>query len=150
MQLLLTVRRALIDLWQGPPNLPRSLQLEWRFVAVRWIGVVSVAAGLPLAHLSTERLIAAYAVMIVGALYNLAVQRLLPRYPAIFARGYVTAIGDSLLSIAMIWVGGGFDSPFYYILFTIMLSVSMRYGYGTALAITVIYSGFDILEHLRA
>src|SRR5437763_1003536 len=30
--------RAIVYLWQGPPSLPPSLQLEWQFLVVRWLG----------------------------------------------------------------------------------------------------------------
>ena len=32
----------LSSLWNGPEDLPRNLKLEWRFVAVRWLGIASL------------------------------------------------------------------------------------------------------------
>src|SRR5206468_13049545 len=52
--------RAIVYLWQGPPSLPRSLQLEWRFVVVRWLGIFIVAPGLLLTNLAPGRLLVAY------------------------------------------------------------------------------------------
>ena len=41
-------------LWNGPDDLPRTLKLEWRFVAVRWLGITCLAPVLLLAHLPFE------------------------------------------------------------------------------------------------
>jgi hypothetical protein len=30
-------------LWNGLEDLPRSLKLEWRLVAARWVGIASLA-----------------------------------------------------------------------------------------------------------
>ncbi len=111
----LPLANRLSSLWNGPEDLPRNLKLEWRFVAVRWLGIASLAPILLLAHLPTERLIAAYAVLFVASVYNAGLQRVMPRRPQWLANGYVSTIGDALLDIAMVIVGGGFDSPFYFI-----------------------------------
>jgi signal transduction histidine kinase len=47
----------------------------------------------------------------------------------------------------MVLVGGGFDSPFSYFLFTITISVAMRYGYGPSMAMIVLFTGSDVIEH---
>jgi hypothetical protein len=61
---LLAGLQSRLDLvWNGPADLPRSVRLEWRLVAVRWIGIASLAPVLLLAHLPPERLIGAYAVL---------------------------------------------------------------------------------------
>jgi signal transduction histidine kinase len=133
----------LSSLWNGPADLPRNLKLEWRFVAVRWLGIASLAPILLLAHLPTERLIAAYAVLFVASVYNAGLQRVMPRRPQWLANGYVSTIGDALLDIAMVIVGGGFDSPFYFILFTVTLAAAMRYGYGPSLGVALLYVSAD-------
>ncbi|HET8628402.1 MAG TPA: HAMP domain-containing sensor histidine kinase [Thermomicrobiales bacterium] len=135
-----------IRLWQGPPAFPRSLQLEWRFVIVRWLGIGIMTPGLLLAHLGSGRTVAGYAVLLLAAVYNAVVQVVLLRRPAIFASGYITVIGDALLNIAMINIGGGFDSPFYYLLFTATISAAMRYGYGPSLATVTIFVALDGVE----
>ena len=150
MQLPPVVQRSIAYLWQGPPSLPAQLQLEWRFVAVRWLGIVFMAPGLLVAHLAPAQLHGAYGVLLLAALYNLAVQTVLRRRPNLFANGYVTAIGDGLLNIAMINIGGGFNSPFYYLLFTVTISAAMRYGYGPSLATVLLVIGLDALEDLPA
>ena len=122
--------------------------MEWRLIAVRWLGVFSVGPVLPLMHLTPDRLVLAYAILTFAIAYNLAVRSYIKRRPDLFANGYITTVCDSLLNILMVLAGGGFDSPFSYILFTVTISVAMRYGYGPALASTVIYTGADALERI--
>src|SRR6266851_811017 len=146
----LPLAKRLSSLWNGPEDLPRNLKLEWRFVAVRWLGIASLAPILLLAHLPTERLIAAYAVLFVASVYNAGLQRVMPRRPQWLANGYVSTIGDALLDIAMVIVGGGFDSPFYFILFTVTLAAAMRYGYGPSLGVALLYVSADGIGYLAA
>jgi hypothetical protein len=122
-------------LWNGPSDLPRALSLEWRFVAVRWLGIAFVAPGVLLANLPGDRLLMVYAVIAVAAVYNAWLQFLIPRRPQLLASGYVSTLGDGLLDIALVAVGGGFDSPFYFILFTVTIAAAMRYGYGPSLGV---------------
>src|SRR5438876_939673 len=82
--------RAMGYLWQGPPSLPRSLQLEWRFVVVRWLGIFIVAPGLLLTNLAPGRLLVAYAVLALAGIYNLTVQLMMRRRPEVIANGYLT------------------------------------------------------------
>ncbi|MBV9119337.1 MAG: GHKL domain-containing protein, partial [Chloroflexi bacterium] len=137
-------------LWTGPHDLSTTLRLEWRFVAVRWLGIVMVGPGLQLTGLPADRLRAAYVVLVVAAIYNLLIQWLMPRHPRLFASGYLTTMGDTVLNIAMVTVGGGFNSPFYFLLFTVAISAAMRYGYGPALLMALIFTGFDTFEHFEA
>ncbi len=134
-------------LWHGPADLPRPLKLEWRFVAVRWLGIAVIAPALLIANLGMERLLAAYAVIAVAAIYNLFVQLTMPRRPQLLANGYLTTLGDGLLDIAMVVVGGGFDSPFYFLLFTVTIAAAMRYGYGPSLGVALLYVAADAAGH---
>jgi signal transduction histidine kinase len=136
--------------WNGPDDLPRNLKLEWRFVAVRWLGIAFLAPILPLAHLPFDRLLAAYLVLIVASVYNAGLQHLMPRRPQWLANGYISTLGDALLDIAMVIVGGGFDSPFYFILFTVTLAAAMRYGYGPSLGVALLYVSADGIGYLAA
>jgi signal transduction histidine kinase len=136
--------------WNGPDDLPRNLKLEWRFVAVRWLGIACLAPILPLAHLPVDRLVAAYLVLIVASVYNAGLQHLMPRRPQWLANGYISTLGDALLDIAMVIVGGGFDSPFYFILFTVTLAAAMRYGYGPSLGVALLYVSADGIGYLAA
>ena len=123
-------RRGFTYLYKGPSDLPEPLQLEWRFIAVRWIGIAFVSVGCLVAPFSRQTISAIYLVLLVAALYNLSIQRLITRRPELFINGYVTTFGDGLLNVVMVTVGGGFDSPLYYLLFTVTISAAMRYGYG--------------------
>jgi signal transduction histidine kinase len=144
-QLLMELLR---HLWNGPADLPRALKLEWRFVAVRWLGIAFVIPAVLVANLGHDRLLAAYAVIAVAAIYNAFVQYLMPRRPQLLANGYLTTLGDGLLDIAMVVVGGGFDSPFYFILFTVTIAAAMRYGYGPSLGVALLYVAADAAGHV--
>ena len=143
-------RHVLDYFWQGPPTLSQPLRLEWRFVAIRWLGIIFVAPALLLAHLTPARLAAAYLVLFLAGVYNLSVQVMMRRRPGMLASGYFTTIGDGLLNIAMIVVGGGFDSPFYYLLFTVSISAAMRYGYGPSLATVLLFVSLDFWQSSTA
>jgi signal transduction histidine kinase len=146
MDLAKAGRAIAIYLWEGPPELQGPLRLEWRFVGIRWLGIAFMSPGLLLAHLPSAQLREAYAVLAVAALYNLIVQKLLLTRPSLLTTGYLTMIGDSLLNVAMVTVGGGFNSPFYYILYTVTISAAMRYGYAQALGMALLYTIFDVIE----
>ena len=150
-QLLAWPRRSLRFLareWQGPPDLPRSLTMEWRLICVRWVGIFAVIPALPLMHLPTDRFVAAFAIVLGAIAYNFLVRWYMQRRADLFANGYLTTVSDSVLNISMVLIGGGFDSPFGYILFTVTISVAMRYGYGPGLAMCGIITASDALEHL--
>jgi signal transduction histidine kinase len=141
-------RRAIGAEWQGPPDLPQSLTMEWRLIFVRWVGVLAVGPALPLMHLPSTRAVAAAAILVGAIVYNCIVRWYIQRRPDLFANGYLTTVCDSFLNMAMVLAGGGFDSPFSYVLFTVMISVAMRYGYGPSLAMTMIFTGTDAMEHV--
>ena len=139
MRYLSTIKRALAYQWGGPPDLPQSLKLEWRFVGIRWVGIAFVTPGLFLANFSHEQLLKAYFVILFAAVYNLGVHWAIRRYPSLIANGYVTTLLDGLLNVALIMVAGGFGSPIYYILYTVTISAAMRFGYGPAIAMVMLY-----------
>jgi diguanylate cyclase (GGDEF)-like protein len=140
--------RPLEHLWKLPAGLSAPLEIEWRLVAIRWFGVLLMLPALQLIHLQQDRLSAAYAVLAAAAGYNLFVQHMLPRHPALFAGGYVTTLGDALLNVAMISLGGGFDTSFYLLLFTVTIASAMRYGYGPTAAVVACFVGSDMVEGL--
>lgn len=143
------VRRSTAYMQEPPADLPRALRLEWQFVTARWLGIIFVAPALWAWHLPLERLIAAYALLLIAGIYNFFIQRLMRRYPALFSTGYITMLGDGLLVMAMLSLGGGFSSPFHYILFTAAVSGAMRYGRGPAFAMALTFGVFDAVESLR-
>jgi K+-sensing histidine kinase KdpD len=133
------MRHWLDELWNGPADLAPSLQLEWRFVLIRWIGIARVAPGLPMAHLTQQQLVDAYAILGVATVYNLLVTRLIRRKPEWLAPGYLTSTGDALLNVLMMLAAGGFDTPLSYLLFTVVIATAMRYGYGPAIAMATLF-----------
>jgi signal transduction histidine kinase len=137
-------------LWNGPDDLPRSLKLEWRFVAVRWLGIGLIAPVLLLLHLPPERLIAAYALLGIASAYNAVLEYMLPRRASWLANGYLSTIGDGLLNVALVVIGGGFDSPFYLTFFTVTLAAAMRYGYGPSLGVASGYVAADAIGYVLA
>ena len=142
------LRRAIAAEWQGPPDLPRSLTIEWRLIFCRWVGMLAAVPALMLMHLPAERLIAANLIVAFAAAYNITVRWYLQRRPALFANGYLTTVADSVLNISMVLVGGGFNSPLSDVLFTGTISVAMRYGYGPAMAMSLFFTvaaGLDLL-----
>jgi len=141
-------RQVIAAEWQGPPDLPRGLTMEWRLIFVRWVGIVAVGPALPLLQLQANRAVAAYAILLFAIVYNATTRHFMTRRPEVFANGYLTTVLDSFLNITMVLVGGGFDSPFSYILFTVSIAVAMRYGYGPSLAMLMIFTGSDALEHV--
>jgi signal transduction histidine kinase len=138
-------------LWNGPDDLPRALKIEWRFVAVRWLGIACLAPVLLLLHLPMERLLAAYALLALASAYNAVLEFTLPRKASWLVNGYFSTIGDGLLNVAMVIVGGGFDSPFYLTFFTVTLAAAMRYGYGPSLGVACMYVAADaagyVIDH---
>ena len=127
--------RRLADVWRGPADLPTHLKLEWRFVLIRWIGIAIVAPGLLLHDVPPDTRLIAYGVLLAAALYNAVVQRELLHRHLSRLLGVVTALGDTVLNIAMLVVlGGGFDSPISLFLVTIVVAIAMRFGYGPSTA----------------
>jgi len=143
-----SLKRAIRAEWHGPADLPGSLTMEWRLITARWVGILIVGPALPFLNLPLDHLAAAYAILLFATAYNVIVRWWMQRRPDLFASGYVTTVCDSLLNIAMVSVGGGFNSPFSYILFTVTISVAMRYGYGPAMAMTLLFVSGDGMEKI--
>ena len=141
---LALARRGFLYFWKGPSALPRALTLEWRLVAVRWLGVLFVAPALLLMPLPPGRRLAAYGVLMFAVVYNLVVQGMMRRKVALADLGSVTTVLDSLLNLAMlVSISDSFNSPFSYFLFSATVSVAMRYGYGPGAAMALIYVASD-------
>ena len=140
--------RPIDQVWKLPPDLPEPLETEWRLVAIRWSGVLLMLPALQLIDLEPDRLSAAYAVLAAAAGYNLFVQNMLLRRPRLFAGGYLTTVGDALLNVAMISLGGGFATSFYLLLFTVTIACAMRYGYGPTAVVVMCFIGSDMVEAL--
>src|SRR5687768_8245578 len=97
--------------WRGPRTLPRPGRLEWRFMVVRWLGILAMLAGLPFLSLSADGNLVAYAIVGAAAAYNLSVAHVLLRGSGLGVLRYVTTVSDCVLNVAMLLaVGGGFAS----------------------------------------
>src|SRR6266849_9347783 len=142
------LKRAIRAEWHGPTDLPSSLTMEWRLIVARWVGILVVGPALPFLNLPPDHLAAAYAILLFATAYNVVIRSWMQRRPDLFANGYVTTVCDSVLNIAMVSVGGGFNSPFSYILFTVTISVAMRYGYGPAMAMTLLSVAGEGMEKI--
>ncbi len=132
--------------WTGANDLPPFLKLEQRFIALRFLGILCLAPTLPLLNLSPTRLAAAYGLLLFTVVYNSGIQFLLRIRSHWLDKGYITTIGDGLLNIAMVTIGGGFESPFYFILFTTTIAAAMRYGYGPSMLLVGFYVALDVLS----
>jgi signal transduction histidine kinase len=145
--------RALLRLaafWSGPVDLSPSLRLEWRFVLVRWVGLC-VAPLFLFPGFTPEGRALAYAVLFCAGLYNFAVQRAISRRAAITHIAVLTTAGDAALNIGMLLVvGGGFNSPFVFCLFVLIVSVAMRFGYALASVEALGFIGLNLLLDLSS
>jgi signal transduction histidine kinase len=138
-------------LWRGPEGLPADLQLEWRFVVIRWIGILLLGPGFLLIDVPPSNLLSSYAILAGAAIYNVVVDRAIRRRMAHHLIGVLTAVGDGLLNIAVLLaLGGGFDSPFAFCVFIIVLSVAMRFGYGASLTMTALFVAVNALLILQS
>jgi signal transduction histidine kinase len=143
--------RAARGLWRGPDGLTPPLQLEWRFVVIRWIGILLIAPGFLLLELPPSSLLLAYAALGGAALYNLMIARAIRRRLAHHKVGVLTAIGDSLMTIfVLVAVGGGFGSPLALNFFIIVVSVAMRFGYVPSLLTTLLFAAVNATLNLYA
>ena len=81
--------------WEGPPDLPSSLRLEWRFIRIRWLGILCVAPGILLVGLPLKQLIGAYVVLLIAGVYNVSVtvSSADPCSPTFTIQGTVTVKG---------------------------------------------------------
>jgi PAS domain S-box-containing protein len=140
------VDRVLGYVLRGPRGLPAALNAEWQLVPARWLAIVVVLFGLPWLQLSERQHTNALLILGFGAIFNLAVQRALHRRRGLLAFGYLTAAGDTVLSLAMVELAGGFDSPFSTVFFVVGVSIAMRSSVGPAVAMTALVIAADSLH----
>lgn len=143
------VRRLLAYCWQGPASLSRDVRLEWRFVVIRWVGIVFVVPGIMLLDIPTSHRVCGYVVLLLAAVYNLSVHRIITSRPELVANGYLTTTIDGLLNIAIVMLlGVSFESPIAYFLFSVIVSAAMRFGYGPSLAMAGLYIAVNFLQNV--
>src|SRR5689334_13817337 len=107
-----TLRKYLRGRFAPPSDARAEFETEWMLLPLRWVGIVLMLPTLQLIPLENERRPWAYALLLIAALFNLAMQKTLRRRPELLASGYFSTTGDALLNVGMICLGGGFDSPF--------------------------------------
>ena len=128
------------------PDFDQQVSLERRLVYIRWLGIAFVAPSLPLFGLEPTRMLGAYLVLAFAALYNLVILVVLKRAPRRVANGFLPVLADGLANAGFVLLVGGFDSPAYFLLFTVTISAAMRYGYGPSLAAASIFGLLDFAE----
>src|SRR5437868_5710601 len=139
-------RSALARLWAGPTDLPRPLKLERRMVLGRWVGIVVFALALAYhPMMGTEQVLGGYLVLVVAAAYNLTLQELLKRRQTGFMVSTLPTAGDGMLCAAMLALVGGFDSPFYTVLYAVAVSGGMRLGIGRGMVLVVAVTLFEAI-----
>src|SRR5712692_3654390 len=121
------VLNTVASLSNSASDLPRPLKLERRLILARWVGIAVFAAALAL-H-PNEHTVAAYCVLTVAFAYNLVLLRVLRHAPPKLVVGLPT-LADGLLCAAMIPLLGGFESPFYAVMYAVTVAASMRLGFG--------------------
>jgi signal transduction histidine kinase len=134
-------------LWTGSSDLPVQLQMEQRFILLRYVGIICLLPTLPLFALSPAKLAAAYLVLLSATLYNgwVAVAILRRRHLRWLRQGYITTFGDGACCIAMLLIFGDFGSSFYLCLFTATMAAAIRYGYKPAMLLVSIYVLLDAI-----
>lgn len=131
------------ELWEGSTELSPALRLEQRFAFVRWIGIFVLVPTLPFFDLSMQRMWTAYGILLMATVYNLWIQILIKQKSSKLHSGYITTIGDGILSISMIIAGGGFGTSFNYVLYTTTMAATMRYGWSPSMIVIGLYFALD-------
>jgi diguanylate cyclase (GGDEF)-like protein len=143
--LLMACRTALMHAWAGPTDLPRPLKLERRLVMGRWVGIVVFALALAVHPIGSEQLFGGYVVLLIASGYNLTLHELLRQRRTGFLVSTLPTVGDGLLCAAMLALVGGFDSPFYTVLFAVAVSGGMRLGLGRGVVLVVAVTLFEAI-----
>jgi diguanylate cyclase (GGDEF)-like protein len=138
-------------LWAGPLDLPPSLKLERRLVVGRWLGISLFGVALALRPLEPRAMVAAYGVLAVAFGFSLALAWLIRQRRSGMLVGSAPTLVDGLLCATMLPIVGGFDSPFYAVLYAVVISAGMRLGYAPANllagAITAIDFGWRLSQN---
>ena len=140
--MLSPVLREIAALWNSPPDMPRPLKLERRLILGRWVGILTFALALALNITSRERTIAAYCILGVALTWNLVLSRVLRNAPPKLVVGLPT-LADGLLCAAMIPLLGGFESPFYAVMYPVTVAAGMRLGFGRGMLLAAAISLID-------
>ena len=141
--LLRSAHNRLVSLWAGPPDLPAPLKFERRLVVGRWLGITLFALALALHPLNPLSVAAAYSVLAVAFGFSLILVRLIKQRRSGLLVGFAPTLVDGLLCAAMLPLVGGFNSPFYAVVYAVVLSAGMRLGFGPANLLALAISAVD-------
>src|SRR5262249_41219045 len=86
-----------------------------------------------------------YCVLLVATLYNLTLHELIRRRSAGFLVSTLPTVGDGMLCAAMLALVGGFDSPFYTVLYAVAVSGGMRMGFGRGIVLVAAVTLFEAI-----
>ncbi|MCA1646273.1 MAG: EAL domain-containing protein [Chloroflexi bacterium] len=125
---LAPILKLIAGQWNTPTDLPRPLKLERRLILGRWLGIVVFAVGLASNPHPTEATFAAYVVLVLAFGYNLILARVL-RHAAPAMVVALPTLVDGLLCAVMIPLLGGFESPFYAVMYSVVVAAGMRAGF---------------------
>ncbi|TMF05874.1 MAG: EAL domain-containing protein [Chloroflexi bacterium] len=142
---LSSVREKLGALWVGPSDLTRPIMLERRLLLGRWVGIGVFAIALGLHPLGANTMVAAYGVLALAFIYSLTLLRLIKRRHSGVLVGFVPTLVDGLLCALMLPLVGGFDSPYYAVLYAVVVSAGMRLGFARGLLLAAAIAAVDLL-----
>jgi len=145
---LSSVREKVAAVWAGPSDLPRPIMLERRLLLGRWVGISVFALALWLHPLNALSMAAAYGVLALALVFSLALLRLIKRRHSGVLVGFVPTLVDGLLCALMLPLVGGFDSPFYAVLYAVVVSAGMRMGFSRGLLVAAAIATVDLVWHI--
>jgi len=145
---LARLRSKLVELWDGSPDSPRPLKFERRLVLGRWMAIGFCAPALALYDMAPEQHIAAFMLLGVALLYNCALSYMIRRGYRGVMDGSAATFGDGVLCAAMIAIVGGFDSPFYVILYAVVIAAGMRLGFARGMVLAMPIAIVDAIGKL--
>jgi diguanylate cyclase (GGDEF)-like protein len=131
------------SLWNGPDDLSRALRLEWRIVLGRWLAIVFVALGLALHGLPRAQTAAAFAVLAAAFAYTLVLQQLIRQHAPGVEDSTLPTLADGVLCAVMFPILGGFENPFYAVLYLVMISAGIRLGFVRAMLLACLIGAID-------
>jgi len=144
------MRRVLLPLWDGPADSPRPLKLEWRLVLGRCLGIAFCIVAFASYPFEPVQKLQAFAMLGTAAIYNVVLARLIWRRFGLVADGTLPTLGDGLLCAAMLGIVGGFESPFYVILYAVVISAGMRLGFARGIMLAAPIATIDAIGKFAA
>jgi signal transduction histidine kinase len=151
----LVFKESMVQRLNGPPHLPlvagpslaeagaeKALVAERQLAAVR---LAVVAHGTLVYHFLMDKAgtapAAAYSILALAWLYTLALLFFPPyRRVSPIVSSYIISIADSIAITLWIYATGGFESPFYVILYGSLVAIAFRYSYRETVLAAVVYS----------